>query len=424
MRKLISLLLLLASVPVFALEHADFVFDGKAKDAGSAVFITQADTFSVERGYGYDFLPCPKQGSMSPFFFSVQVPDGNYRITVTYGSRKKAANTWLRAESRRLLLENADTRKGEQRVFSCVVNKRNTVIEGRDVVRIKAREKSKLNWDDKLTIEVNGDAPAVSRIQIDRVEDVPTVFLCGNSTVVDQDYEPWASWGQMIPRFFDDGLCFANYGESGECANTFIAAGRLKKILHEMKPGDYVFVEFGHNDQKQRGPGSGAYYSFATSLKTFIDEVRSRKGHIVFCTPTQRRSFDSAGKIQETHADYPEAMLWVAEREQVPVIDLHQMTRVLFETLGVEDSKRALVHYPAGTYPGQTSELADNTHFNTYGAYQVAKCVIEGMKLLNLPIISHLRPGLEPYSPSAPDSFLTFRWCDSPFVEMLKPDGN
>lgn len=364
------------------------------------------------------------EGDNGAFFFSAEVPDGNYKITVTYGSKKRAANTCLRAESRRLIMENADTRKGELRQFTCIVNKRNLTISGSEKVRINSREVGKLNWDDKLTIEVNGDAPAISHITIERVYDVPTVFLCGNSTVVDQDYEPWASWGQMIPRFFDEGLCFANHGESGESANTFIAEGRLKKILTQLKAGDYVFVEFGHNDQKQKGPGKGAYYSFATSLKEFVDEVRSRHAQIVFCTPTQRRNFGPDGKIIETHENYPEAMQWVANKENVPLIDLHQMTRVLFETMGIEGSKRALVHYPAGTYPGQTTDLADNTHFNPYGAYQVAKCVIEGMKELKLPLVEHLRKEYTNYTPSNPDEFEEFYWNNSPRVELETPLGD
>ena len=178
-------------------------------------------------------------------------------------------------------------------------------------MRIKPRERQKLNWDDKLTLEFNGDAPQLSELIIEKVNNVPTVFLCGNSTVVDQDNEPWASWGQMIPRFFNDSICFANYAESGESANTFIGAGRLKKALTQMKPGDYIFMEFGHNDQKQKGPGKGAYYSFMTSLKTFIDEARARGAYPVLVTPTQRRSFDENGKIRDTHEDYPEAMRWL-----------------------------------------------------------------------------------------------------------------
>lgn len=121
-----------------------------------------------------------------------------------------------------------------------MINKRNTHISEKENVRIKPRERQKLNWDDKLTLEFNGDAPQLSELIIEKVNNVPTVFLCGNSTVVDQDNEPWASWGQMIPRFFNDSICFANYAESGESANTFIGAGRLKKALTQMKPGDYI----------------------------------------------------------------------------------------------------------------------------------------------------------------------------------------
>ena len=238
-----------------------------------------------------------------------------------------------------------------------MINKRNTHISEKENVRIKPRERQKLNWDDKLTLEFNGDAPQLSELIIEKVNNVPTVFLCGNSTVVDQDNEPWASWGQMIPRFFNDSICFANYAESGESANTFIGAGRLKKALTQMKPGDYIFMEFGHNDQKQKGPGKGAYYSFMTSLKTFIDEARARGAYPVLVTPTQRRSFDENGKIRDTHEDYPEAMRWLAAKENVPLIDLNEMTRTLYEAMGVEPSKKAFVHYPAGTYPGQNLSL-------------------------------------------------------------------
>ena len=339
------------------------------------------------------------------------------------GNRKEAGVTTVRAESRRLFLESVPTKKGEFRTFTFTVNKRTPKISDTEAVRIKPRERSKLNWDNKLTIEINGDRPQCAAIRIEPDHCVPTLFLTGNSTVVDQDEEPWASWGQMIPRFFDAEVCFANYAESGECADTFIRAGRLKKALSQMKPGDYMFMEFGHNDQKQKGPGRGAYYSFATSLKTFIDEVRQRGGHPVLVTPTCRRAFKD-GKIQPTHADYPDAVHWVAEREQVPLIDLQEMTCVLFEALGEEGSKRAFVHYPAGTYPGQAKALADNTHFNPYGAYQIARCVVEGMKQARLPFVDHLREDVQPFRPSVPDSPDAFHWDESLFVEMQKPDGN
>lgn len=390
----------------------------------STVAVQPTDRYTPQTEYGFDFIPSPQQlDGQEPYFFSVRVPDGNYRVTVLLGSARRAAMTTVRAESRRLFVENLATRKGELREVSFIVHKHSPQIDDKRTMRLKQRELQKLNFDDRLTIEVNGDAPACAAIRIERDDSVPTVFLCGNSTVVDQDNEPWASWGQMITRWFGPEVAFANFAESGETASTFIAANRLAKALSMMKPGDYLIAEFGHNDQKQKQPGAGAYYNFATALKTFIDETRARGATPIFVTPTQRRSFKD-GRIQDTHADYPEAMAWVAGREQVPLIDLHQMTRTFYEAMGEEPSKRAFVHYPAGSYPGQTQDFKDNTHFNPYGAYEIAKCVIEGMKSLQLPFLSALRPDYTPFNPAHPDDVDTFHWNDSPFFEAEKPDGN
>jgi len=114
----------------------------------------------------------------------------------------------------------------------------------------------------------------------------------------------------------------------------------------------------------------------------------------------------------------------VAERENVPLIDLNKMTKIFFETLGYEDSKKALVHYPAGTWPGQDRKLEDNTHFNTYGAYEVAKMVVMGMKELRLPITQNLRADFTVFSPAQPDDPATFKWAPARRYEIVKPDGN
>lgn len=425
MRNIINFLILGLFV-VSSAEAQSYKFDftpgKKAKDG--YIKITSADRYNDTKGYGYDLCSSPDGKSKAPFFFSVAVPDGNYHVTALIGSKRSAGETTLRGESRRLFFENVQTKKGELRPCSFVINKRDVHISEKENVRIKPRERSKLNWDNKLTLEFNGDAPQLTELIIERAENITTLFLCGNSTVVDQDNEPWASWGQMIPRFFTDSVCIANYAESGESANTFIAAGRLKKALTQMKPGDYIFMEFGHNDQKQKGPGKGAFYSFMTSLKTFVDEARARGVHPVLITPTQRRSFDAAGKIQDTHLDFPDAMRWLAEKENIPLIDLHALTRILYEAMGVEESKHAFVHYPANTYPGQDKPLEDNTHFNPYGAYQIAKCVIEGMKKAGLPFVQYLRPDYQGFNPAGPDARENFKWNDCPFTEVEKPDGN
>ena len=402
-----------------------FVFAKERKlSLPEATVVTPADRYSPSVDYGFDFIDAPTDLTrQKPFLFSVRVPDGNYRVTLWLGSSRRAANTTVRAESRRLLVENADTRKGELRQVAFTVNKHSPYIDDHRAVRIKERERTKLNWDDRLTIEVNGSAPAVAALSIEPDTTATTIFLCGNSTVVDQDYEPWASWGQMITRWFGPEVCVANFAESGETASGFIQVGRLDKALSMMRSGDYLIAEFGHNDQKQHRPGDGAYYNFATALKTFVDLTRAKGATPLFATPTQRRAF-TGGRLQETHGDYPEAMRWVAQREQVPVIELHELTRTLFETLGDEGSKQALVHYPAGTFPGQATALRDNTHFNPYGAYQVAKCVVAEMQRLQLPFMQALKADFGTYDPSHPDTPASFRWVDAPFFEAAKPDGN
>ncbi len=425
MKRILLLLLVFPSFLLLQAQSWHYVFTPqRGLQTTDAVVVQPTARYTASSGYGFDFIASPERmDRQTPFYFSVCVPDGNYRVTVTLGSRKRAAVTTVRAESRRLFVENMATRKGELKQMSFVVHKHSPQIDGKRSIRLKEREKAKLNFDDRLTIEINGDAPACAAIDIERDDQVPTVFLCGNSTVVDQDNEPWASWGQMITRWFGDKVAIANFAESGETASTFIAANRLAKALSMMKKGDYLIAEFGHNDQKQKFPGAGAYYNFATALKTFIDETRAREATPIFVTPTQRRSFKD-GRIQETHANYPEAMAWVASREQVALIDLHAMTRTFYEAMGEEASKRAFVHYPAGSYPGQRQDFKDNTHFNPYGAYEIAKCVIEGMKQLNLPILSDLRSDYVTFDPAHPDDVNSFHWNDSPFFEAEKPDGN
>lgn len=402
----------------------------------TAVWNAKAQSFDVDltkeqprygdnQPYGWDITATPTKKSTEPRYFSFKVPDGNYKVTITIGSKHQKGSTLVRAESRRLLIEETATRKGETKTYMFTVSKRSPYIDDKRSVKIKEREKDYLNWDDRLTLEFNGDTPAVSHITVEPAADsVTTVFLCGNSTVVDQNTEPWASWGQMIPRWFDEHVSISNHAESGLTAGSFLASNRLEKILTMMKAGDWVICEFGHNDQKERGAGSGAWYNFSHNLKIFIDKVRAGGGHIIFITPTQRRNFDDNGKIKETHGDYPDAMRQVAQRENVPVIELHDMTRTLFETLGVEDSKRALVHYPAGTFPGQQKDLADNTHFNPYGAYEVAKMVVMGMKHIKVPFIGSLRDDWQDFDAAHPDNFRTFRWHDAPFYDNVKPDGN
>ena len=364
--------------------------------------------------------------SNAPFTRNIEVPDGNYKVTIVLGSKKKAGKTVVRAENRRLMVDEVATKKGQFKTVEFVVNKRTPEIEKGKRVKVKDREKNYNTWDNAINLEFTGAAPAVKEVKIERDTTATTIFLCGNSTVVDQPYEPWASWGQMIPRWFGPEVSISNNAESGLTAASFLGSYRLDKILTMMKKGDYVICEFGHNDQKEKMAGAGAWYNFSYNLKVFIDKVRAEGGNIIFVTPTQRRRFDDAthSKILETHGDYPDAMRAVAKREGVPVIELHDMTRTFFEALGYENSKKALVHYPANTFPGQDKPLADNTHFNPYGAYEIAKMVVMGMKQLNLPIVKYLRSDWKDFNPAQPDDYNKFVWYNSVQQDVTKPDGN
>ena len=219
-------------------------------------------------GYGYDITASPVKGGNAPFFFSVKVPDGNYRISVTLGSRSHAAVTTVRAENRRLMVEPTATRRREQQTVTFVVNKRSPRIDDRHSVRIKDRERDYLHWDDRLTLEFNGTQPAVSRIVIDPDTTATTVFLCGNSTVVDQSREPWASWGQMIPHWWDDQVAVCNLAESGLTAGSFLAQGRLDYITAHMRPGDYVFCEFDTTTRRSAAQGPAHGTTSATTSRS------------------------------------------------------------------------------------------------------------------------------------------------------------
>ena len=363
--------------------------------------------------------------STQPIDFAVKVPDGNYRVTVTLGSKKRAAQTVVRAESRRHYSDVITTKKGQFRTLTFVVNKHEPAIDAARQVKLKPRELTYKNWDAMLNLQFCGPAPAVQRITITPDTTATTVYLCGNSTVVDQEQEPWASWGQMITRWFDDRVVVANYAESGLSATTFLAQLRLDKILSTLRPGDYVICEFGHNDEKEKKPGDGAWYSYTRNLKIFVDRVREKGGNLILVTPTARRFFEADQQtLRNTHGDYPEAMRTVARRENVPYIELNGMSTTLYQTLGFEGSKKALVHYPANTFADQPKPLADNTHFNPFGAWEVAKMVVMGLKQLQSPLAAHLRGDWQDFDPAHPDNPETFVWYPSGNTSLTKPDGN
>lgn len=416
--------------------NAKYAF-GLSKAPSGYTSITPDTKFSDASGFGFDFDSQVKTVNNSnsnkigssyitadkPFYFSVNVPEGNYKVTVTLGDSKGTSTTTVKAESRRLMLEKVQTPNGAVKKYSFIVNIRKPEISTGGKVTLKPREYGKLDWDNKLTLEFNDARPCVDAVEIEKVDDQITVYLAGNSTVVDQDDEPWASWGQMITRFFKPGVAIADHAESGLTLGSFLGSHRLDKVLSIIKPGDYLFIEFGHNDQKEKGPNDGAYASYTERFKLFISKVREKQAIPVIVTSTSRRSFDDNGKTVNTLGDYPVAARKVAAEEKVALIDLNEMSAKFYDALGVEPSKKAFVHYPANTFPGQDKPLADNTHFNPYGAYELAKCIIEGIKANHLNLVKYIIDA-PAFDPSHPDPVEQFNLPPSPKNSTVKPDGN
>ncbi|WP_431242018.1 rhamnogalacturonan acetylesterase [Flavobacterium sp. P21] len=296
-----------------------FVFGTAIKDKKNAL-INNALIYSEAKGYGFDFNSASNvkinSNSFSvskPAYFSVAVPEGNYQVEVTMGSAEKDSKVTIKAESRRLMLNQFAMEKGQKTTQTFNVNVRSTKIDDQTNISLKDREKEILNWDNKLTLEFLGEV-SIQSIKITKKDDLTVVYLAGDSTVTDQDVEPWASWGQFITNYFDSNIVVANYAYSGSSLSSFKGANRLKKILSEIKKGDYLFVEFGHNDEKIKGEGNGAWGSYSTLLTEFVNSAKEKGAIPVLVTPTQRRFFNENGTLKETHGDFPAAMRDVAKK--------------------------------------------------------------------------------------------------------------
>ncbi|PTN10452.1 rhamnogalacturonan acetylesterase [Mangrovibacterium marinum] len=386
--------------------------------------IVSASPVKAETGEGECNLTNDWVTSDAPFYFKIDLPEGRYRITVTLGNSEEATATTVKAESRRLMLENIETPKGEVITKTFVVDLRTPRINDTLEVHRKAREMTYLNWDNSLTLEFNGPKPCVSSIVIESANGLRAIFLAGDSTVTDQENEPWASWGQMFPRFLKPEIVVCNYAESGETLKAFRRANRLEKIISVMKPGDYLFIEFAHNDQKPGGNHVDPFTTYQEQIRFYMNEARKKGGIPVLVTSTARRAFDENGKIKKTLLEYPDAMRQLAKEENVALVDLNAMTKVLYETLGVANSTHAFVHYPANTFPGQDKPLADNTHFNPYGAYELAKCVVQSIIDQKLELANYVVDDFAGFDPATPDDFENFFWPLSPAADVIKPDGN
>ncbi|HWW68786.1 MAG TPA: rhamnogalacturonan acetylesterase [Duganella sp.] len=405
---------------------------GGGKPAAGYTAVQPDMEYDEKRGFGFEPGAVVRNvqartshlSADKPFFFSVDLPEGNYNVTITFGGGESASNTTVKSELRRLMLENVSTAPGSLVKRSFTVNVRTPRIPAADgiaagAVKLKAPRETvqeAWNWDKRLTLEINGAKPAISTIEIVPAT-TPTLFLLGDSTVCDQPGEPYSSWGQMLPRFLKPGIAVANHAESGETYRDSLARRRLDKVVSAMRPGDTVLMQFGHNDQKQiKENKGGPFTTYKDEIRAHVDAIRAHGGIPVIVSSMERRNFDAAGKVVPSLRDYADAARESAKELDVAFIDLNAMSKPFYEALGPELSKQAF----AEPQPGRI----DNTHHNNYGGYELAQAVLTGLRRSGVPAAAFIADGYGNFDPSHPDPVASFAVPASPTFTNERPLGD
>ena len=380
---------------------AQYKFDfGSGKVAPGYTQVKAGTLYSKELGYGFEpgaaVQDVDRGGdaltgdfvTASPLFkFSIALPEGNYKVTVTLGDANDVSMTTIKSETRRLMFERVATEKGKFRTVSFLTNIRNTTMSPGNELKLDSREwnpatKEVLTatWDDKLTLQFSDERPCVCSIEIVPADTAITVFIIGDSTVTDQQGDGSGSWGQNMARWFDMPVVIANHAESGQTMKAFRFQRRWEKIMNMIKPGDYVLMQFGHNDSKKTGHDgmwpaddkagdwaithSDANTDYKWGLASNAVEIMRHGGIPVILSPITRLNM-STGLPNASHGDYPKAAQAAAELAGCAFIDLYGMSVEAMNGVGTASAPKA---------------YADGTHTSSYGGYLLSRCVVEGIK--------------------------------------------
>lgn len=365
-----------------------YKFDfGSGVAAAGYTKVLPATAYSAARGYGFasttnlvavnrgapdtyhgDFITSSK-----PFTFNTDLPNGNYNVTVSLGDNAASSAATVKAEFGRLMMNKVTTAAGHFVTQTFTVN----VADG------------------QLNLQFTWTSPKVDGLEIAKASGV-TVYMAGDSTVCDQPplsdpYISYGGWGQALPLYLKPGVAVANYAASGRTSISFIHQNKLNDILKVIQPNDYLFIQFGHNDEHS-GSGSSPFTTYKAALQQYIDGARAHKAIPILVTPVARRSFDSQGNIVDTHGNYPVAMRQLAAADNVQLIDLTALSMAYFQKAGPTGTKSLFFFLNAGVSPDFPNGVADNTHFQVNGAIQVANLVAGAIKAQNIqPLASYLQ---------------------------------
>ncbi len=219
-----------------------------------------------------------------------------------------------------------------------------------------------------------------------------TVYLIGDSTMSVKETKayPETGWGMPFAYFFDSSVVVDNRAKNGRSTRTFIEENRWQPVVDNLKPGDYVLIQFGHNDEVKTKKSYTTESEFKSYLHKYVSDTKSKKATPILITPTARRYFDTNGVFTGTHEPYSEAVRTVAKEQQIPCVDLDKKSQELLKKMGAEHSTLLYNHLEPGEHPNYPTGKRDNTHFNELGARKMAELVLESLHALNVPLVEHV----------------------------------
>lgn len=223
----------------------------------------------------------------------------------------------------------------------------------------------------------------------------PVLYLAGDSTMADKEklYLPERGWGQLLPELFNGNIIIENHAKNGRSTRSFIYEGRWDSLINKVQPGDFVIIQFGHNDGSQHKTERYATpVEYAYNLKRFVNDVRQKKATAILATPVVRRKFDENNLFEDSHGEYPGIMRKVAGEMNVPLLEMHQKSMQLVTQLGSEESKKLYLHYQPGQFDSLPNGITDDTHFSPEGALTIAQIAAGEIRTKVPELAKYLKP--------------------------------
>ncbi|MDB4883494.1 MAG: rhgT [Gemmatimonadetes bacterium] len=227
-----------------------------------------------------------------------------------------------------------------------------------------------------------------------RAAPIVTIYLAGDSTMAAKanDKRPETGWGEALGACFNPATVrIVNRAVNGRSTKSFVAEGRWKAIIDSLQPGDYVAIQFGHNDEKVDMPAGSTPEVYGENLARFVDQVREKDATPILLTPVARRKWSDDSRLVDTHGKYPDVAYAISRQKKVPFIDMHRNSERVLERYGPDSSKALFLQLAPGEHPNYPAGVQDDTHFSPLGAREMAGLFVDGIRQMGFGLREHLR---------------------------------